>query len=698
MNFRKILVALVALAVMTMLFSIISCSSPTPPAPVTVKETVVVVQTVVAPAATAAPAPAATAAPKAPVAKLSADGLPANAALPGAITSTLSYITSTAVGPAKTSVALGTTGLSNVPINVPVMVLVSAADPKNSGKPTWSLTSPSGSKTTITNTTAMGAKFTPDMVGAYMVSVSLKNDAGLTSDPQFLTFNAGTFIGVGAGNCQQCHAGMVAEWGKTGHATILKDNIDNSRTPAVDSHYTEGCIRCHTTGYYLPAAKNGGFADAQEKTGWKVPTWDQINAAGKKTGPSNFDTAPAEVKNMGNIQCEQCHGPANEHVKNGAKVMAVSFSNQTCDVCHAGGGHHIRGLEILNSKHSTGSSFEEVNGPGEQACVRCHTAGGFASFLKDPKNPAAWENEEGSIGCAACHDPHNDKNYAQLRVVGKPVEVPFANPKDVGLSAACETCHNIRRESDAQAKNITDGKAVSYPHYSAAAEMLNDLGGITYGQTIPNSPHGAMVGAAPVPNPAFAKDPTVNQFMWSKAGDAKGNTPGACVFCHMQPGIEDAKDPNIMKVGDHSFNTVSPDGKFDYGVACKSCHGDVKDFNMKAKADYDGNGKVEGDQDEIKGLLNTLWKTLESKGWKKNNVGGQYADIPANADAKQKAAWFNFRYVYGVMWGLDADGKQTVGGEGKAAAIHNFKRSVALLQLSLKDLGALPAVAADGTK
>jgi hypothetical protein len=626
-----------------------------------------------------------TATPQPPVAVLQVVGLPANAALPGAITATLSYITDTAVGAAKTTVAVGTTGLSNVPINVPVFLQVAAQDPKNSGKPTWGLTKPADSKATITSTTAMAAKFTPDVVGAYMVSVSLKNDAGVTSNTEYTFFNAGTFIGVTNGNCKQCHPTQVAEWGKTGHADIFSDNIDNLRTPNVDSHYTEGCIRCHTTGYTLPAAKNGGFVDAQEKTGWKVPTWDKINAAGKKSGPSNFDSAPAEIKNMGNIQCEQCHGPAEQHVKNGAKVMAASFENDTCNVCHAGGGHHIRGLEIASSKHQTGSSFEEINGPGEQACVRCHSGAGFASFLKSPKNPAAWNNEEAYVGCPACHDPHSDANFAQLRVVGKPVEVPFQGAKDVGLSGICETCHNNRSTGGDEYVKALPGSGT--PHYSSAAEMLSDLGGVTYGATVPNSPHGAMVGAAPVPNPAFAKDPTTNQFMWSKAGDSKGNTPGPCVFCHMAAGIEDAKDANFMKVGDHSFNTVSPDGKFDYGVACKSCHGDVKDFNLKAKADYDGNGKVEGVQDEVKGLLNVVWKSLEAKGAKKIATGYPYATLPANPDASIKGAWYNFRYVYGVMWGAGGEGNQ-----GAAAAVHNLKRSVALLQLSIKDLngGKLP--------
>ncbi len=621
------------------------------------------------------PAPAT---PVPPAAVLKTIGIPGNPAVTNAMTVTIKPVTDTAVAPVPSTIANATTGLTNVPINVPVFLQVSPEDPKNTGTPTWSLIKPPDSKATITGTTT--AKFTPDVVGAYMVGVTLKNAAG-TSEMQAVYFDAGTFIGNDATTCAPCHASKVAEWSKTGHASIFKDNLDNSRTPTVDTHYTEACIRCHTTGYTYPGVGNGGFMDAMAKSGWKMPTWDKINAAGKKTGPSNFDTAPAEVKAMGNIQCEQCHGPASEHVKNGANVMDASFDNDVCNVCHAGGGHHTKGLEEAESLHQIGTSFEEVTGPAEQACQRCHSGAGFASFVANPKNQAAWVNQEGGIGCASCHDPHDDTNYAQLRIVGKPVEVPFANAKDAGLSGICETCHNNRSTGgDAYVKGDPGSGT---PHYSSAAEMLNDTGGYTYGQTVPNSPHGMMVGAAPIPDPA-----TPGAFLFSAADDKKGNVPGPCVTCHMQAGPSDAKDPNLYHVGGHSFNTVSPDSKTDYGAACKSCHGAVTDFNMKAKADYDGNGKVEGDQDEVKGLLNKLWSQLEAKGFKKVATGYPYATMPATMDASLKGAWYNFRYVYGVMWSAD-----NPGGEGKAAAIHNFKRSVALLQLSIKDLngGSLPA-------
>jgi Cytochrome c554 and c-prime len=637
---------------------------------------------ILAPAPQMAYAQNPTPAPQPPVAVLKVVAVPANPALPGAITGTLTYITDTAVGAAKTTAAMGTTGLSDVPINVPVRLEVSAADPKNTGKPTWSLTKPSDSKAAIKDPTAMTTEFTPDVVGAYMVGVSLKNDAGATSNSEFAFFNAGTFIGVTAGNCKNCHPDKTAEWAKTGHAKILTDEIDNSLTPDVPTHYSESCIRCHTTGWYLPpiGVGSGGFNDAKSAANWTFPTFAQIDAAGKKTGPSNWDAMPASVQNMANIQCEQCHGPANEHVKDSAKVMAVSYDNGVCDVCHAGGGHHIKGLEIQYSAHSdaTAAAWTTPTGPEEQACVRCHTSRGYASFVKNPTNPAAWDNTAQTLGCSGCHDPHSDANFAQLRVVGKPVQVPF-EAKDVGLSATCEECHNNRTDPANAPKN-------SYPHYSSAAEMLTDTGGVTYGQTVPNSPHAMVVGTSPMPDPS---DSTGQTKLFG------GNVPGPCVACHMYPGLTDAKDPNYMKVGSHSFNTVSPDGTLDYGAACKSCHGDVKSFNMPAKADYDGNGKTEGVQDETKGLLNVLWTDLEAKGLKKVATGYPYATVPSDADEHVKNAWYNFRYVYGVMWGTaTGDGNQ-----GMAASVHNFKRSCALLQLSIKDLtGSLPTGATDCTK
>jgi len=122
-----------------------------------------------APAQTATPAPAATATPQAvkpkpPVAVLEIVPVPANAKAPNAITATIKYMTDTAVGPKTAAVALGTTGLTNVPLNVRVLLSSRSADPTVPvTKTTWTLTVPQGSKAALSDAAAPMTSFTPDV-------------------------------------------------------------------------------------------------------------------------------------------------------------------------------------------------------------------------------------------------------------------------------------------------------------------------------------------------------------------------------------------------------------------------------------------------------------------------------------------------------------------------------------------------------
>jgi hypothetical protein len=464
---------------------------------------------------------------------------------------------------------------------------------------------------------------------------------------------AGEFMGVQAGNCAQCHPGQTKEWAETGHGVIFQREVNGGADPKT-SHYGEQCIRCHTTGY-SPGVKNGGFADVQAQTSWQFPALTDI-----QTGQGQWEAVPAALQNMGNIQCEDCHGPAKDHVVNGAK-MAVSLDEGVCNVCHAGGGHHVKGQELANAGHSDkmAQAWTYPVGPSRQDCVRCHSGAGYISFLKNPTEKASWDNSMQTASCAVCHDPHSDANKFQLRITGKPVEA-VGITKDFALSATCVECHNARTTA-------ADAAKANFPHYSAAGEMLSDGGGVTYGQTVPNSPHGMIVGVAPVKNP----DPAAaGSFLFG------GVAPGPCVTCHMTPIPADANDPTHYTVGEHSFNTVSPDGMFQYTAACQTCHQGIKDFNLQAKADYDGNGKVETVQQEVSGLLNVLQGALKDSGVTPVQ-GHPYFDRSNLAywSDSQKNAVYNYLFVRGVE-----------GTDGKASAIHNFKRSVALLQLSYKDL------------
>ncbi len=552
----------------------------------------------------------------------------------------------------KTKVQFGTTGLNNVSIGVPVTLGIDLADSNMKvTKYTWTLTTPSSSKSKLASNNEPTAKFTPDVPGIYKVDLVVANEAG-ASPMASIQIHAGEYVGTGSGNCFQCHSKTTQEWSETRHAEIFSREIDLG-----DSHYSETCIRCHNTGYTPGVKGNGGFSDVQESLGWRFPSAEEIEAGKDKI----WETVPVELASMANIQCEACHGPAKDHVEKGAKVMSASLDNAVCAQCHDTSAKHIKGTEIKFSKHSEAESqaWTYPVGPSRQDCVRCHSGAGYISFIEAPTEKASWDNSMQNVTCAVCHDPHSDTNKWQLRITGKPVAMAEGITKDFGLSTTCAECHNSRTTAAADAQKGT------YPHYSAAAEMLSDTGGVTYGQTIPNSAHGMIVGQFPMKSPS---DPSVDLF-----GGAK---PGACVACHMLPNTLATNDPNKWRVGEHSFNMATEDGKVQNLAACQTCHAGITSFNLTAKADYDGNGKVEGVQEEVAGLVRLLQKAIADSGIRPIQ-GNPYfnRDDLAKANEKQKNAIYNYRFVRGLE-----------GRDGKDNAIHNFKRSVALLQLSYKDL------------
>ncbi|HEX9017313.1 MAG TPA: cytochrome c3 family protein, partial [Chloroflexota bacterium] len=529
-------------------------------------------------------------APAKPDAAIQIVAVPGNAADPNAIIG---------VNGLGKKVAEGTSGLANVSVDVPVTLGGGSTNPSQvkAEKFAWTLTAPPNSKATLSATNQATVKFTPDVSGVYKVDLVVSNAAG-SGAMDSVQIHAGQYIGVTGGNCVQCHPGVTNEWAKTAHALLFQEQINGQPNPAIAEYgkESEGCVRCHTTGYYI-GAKNGGYPDAVAQTGYQLPPNADVQA-----GKDNWSLIPDAVKNMATIGCEDCHGPAKDHVQNNGK-MEASLDEGVCNQCHNGGGHHIKGAEFQNSAHSDkfSDAWTHPVGPEEQACVRCHSGKGFISFLKNPTEQASWDSSFQNATCGVCHDPHSEANPAQLRIVGKPVEV-VGLTKDFGESAVCVECHNGRRDASGAQKG-------SYPHYSTAAEMMANTGGVTYGQTVSDSPHGLIVGMAKVPNPdaeAAAETP----FLFA------GGVPGPCVICHMTATPSDAKDPNRYMVGGHSFNTANPKTGFDYTAACQSCHPGTKTSDLIAKADYDGNGKVEGVQEEVAGLLNLLQKAIGDSGIK----------------------------------------------------------------------------------
>lgn len=197
------------------------------------------------------------------------------------------------------------------------------------------------------------------------------------------------------------------------------------------------------------------------------------------------------------------------------------------------------------------------------SCVSCHTGQGYAQGW----SKAAQVGSPQPISCTACH-----LSLPRLRYSGK-VKLPNGLEVDGGTGTTCLKCHNSRRNPNDPATM----KGMKLAHSSAQADMLSGTGGyevpgVTYG----SSPHGAA--------------------------------QNSCVSCHMAATPSEGQ-PGAGVVGGHTFR-VAANGVENL-AACTGCHGELGSFDRRALGDYDGNGKLEGIQGEVEGLLATLKIALE---------------------------------------------------------------------------------------
>jgi hypothetical protein len=247
-------------------------------------------------------------------------------------------------------------------------------------------------------------------------------------------------------------------------------------------------------------------------------------------------------------------------------------------------------------------------------CVNCHSSEGFAARMTGAELTEAeiTAPKEYGISCKACHNVQNPINMLELRAVG---DVPLSHGVTVsgGVSAACMSCHNARRGDPVEyVKTSFRG-----PHEGPQAEMLAGTGGITYSQQIGSSVH------------------TLITF--------KG-----CLTCHKDVAPETGEHGQGHVAG-HTFRMRwdggtpnDPRDDVEHVDACQqACHPGLKTFDRTAKADYDGDGVVEGVQTEIKGLLAALAEVLP-----KDAAGN--VSIPNDlklTTLEQRMAAYNYRLV-----------------------------------------------------
>ncbi len=536
----------------------------------------------------------------------------------------------------------GASGLSTVGLGQPAYLeaLVNIAiAPSNIVGVTWVLTNkPPGSAAELTAsplgtdvpTYKMADRLTtqvagrtllrPDVAGQYTVVATIDTTgSGTTNLTQNIT--AGTYMGINT--CALCHSGgiiapdKVTAWSQTHHATKFTRGINGLDSP----RYGKNCISCHTVGYDANTnAVNGGFDDIAKQLEWTFPAVLNTN---------NWDAVPAALKNVANIQCENCHGPGSQHAFSlgNPDRISVSFGAGNCGQCHDSLTHHFRNAEWNNSRHAIATRYP--TGPTRAGCVGCHSGIGFADRTKG-MSPLRTDYE--AITCAACHDAHDATNPHQVRTVA---DVTLQDNKTTitkgGPAKLCMNCHMARRDATSYVE-ATAGSSHFGPHYGCQTDMLVGANAITYGKEIPSSAHREVVEEA-------------------------------CVTCHMQ---EAESSPAFTHAGGHSWNM-----KWDSGTntvelteACVQCHGDIEGFNFK-RQDFDGNGIVEGVQTEVKGLLAKLAFLLPPVGVAKADI-----TIGSSWSKQHLRAGYNYRFVQ----------------EDGSFGVHNLSYAVGLLKASIADL------------
>jgi hypothetical protein len=464
-----------------------------------------------------------------------------------------------------------------------------------------------------------------DLVGPYTITATITTSSSGSTN---VTQNITAAKHMGLQTCMLCHSGgqsgvpdMVTPWSKTKHAGALQRGIDGISS----DHFAAYCISCHSLGYNANTnAVNGGFDDVAAQVGWKFPP---------TLTNGNWAAMPAALKNVSNIQCENCHGPGSEHgfsdgILGNTNRISVSLGLGACVQCHDAMPYHFKNLEWSASKHAVAT--REPSGRGREGCVACHTAPGFVGLLSAaPTTNTVYE----AITCTACHDPHDATNPHQIRTAG-PVKLMdgFTTINNGGAGALCMNCHKSRRNATNYVETA-NATSTFGPHHSVQADMLAGVNAITYGNEIPSSSHGLVVS-------------------------------NSCVACHMQE--VPAGSPILGKVGGHTFSIVykTATNEVELTEACAECHGETETVNF-VRQDYNADGVVEGVQEEVKGLLNRLALLLPPVGVPKTSLS-----INTNWTRKQLKGGYNWQFVaYDGSYG-----------------IHNTAYAVGLLRASIGDL------------
>jgi len=150
---------------------------------------------------------------------------------------------------------------------------------------------------------------------------------------------------VTANACRECHADQFEQWGKTPHAHAF-DTLENKQRA-----FDPDCQKCHTTGF-------------RYRTGFVTPR-----------GSPHFK----------HVQCEACHGPGGDHIRNpSGKIVSSPAGSNTASAPGAAAPAQAGSTAAVGERVPYGIITE-------RSCTGCHTEHNspefeYNKYLKDVKH------------------------------------------------------------------------------------------------------------------------------------------------------------------------------------------------------------------------------------------------------------------------------------------------------------------------